>query len=139
MAALTYPSALAAPTPSSGPSEGLEGGVEQTPISYCLPMVLPILVAAAVAASAVEVWTAGDDGLTQRFADEFRAATASFTGQPLRATVAQVTSASGDKRLYLVTFNRNGKDVSVAKCIGGEDEASRCVKRAAEAARRLLR
>ncbi|RYG57592.1 MAG: hypothetical protein EON56_02180 [Alphaproteobacteria bacterium] len=98
-----------------------------------------MLVAAAVATSAVETWTAGDDGLTQRFAEDLRLATAAMTGPPLRATIAQIEPTSGGKWITTVTFRRAGRDIYVARCTRKERDLPQCAQRAAAAAERLLR
>jgi hypothetical protein len=102
-------------------------------------MILELLAATSIATSAIEVWTAGEDGLTQRFAENFRTATREITGQPLKATVAQITPAPGGKWLTVVTFSREGKEIYAAKCTRGELKLSQCAVEAASAAKRLTR
>ncbi len=102
-------------------------------------MILELLAATSIATSAVEVWTAGDDGLTQRFAENFRTATREITGQPLKATVAQITPAPGGKWLTVVAFSREGKEVYAAKCTRDEVELQQCAMEAASVAKRLTR
>jgi len=101
-------------------------------------MILSLLSAATVAASTIEVRTSGDDGLTQRFADDFRVATAGMTGPPLRATIAQIAPTSDGRWLTVVTFSRGGREVYVARCRRREGQLPRCAKRAAATAKRLL-
>ncbi|PZR33106.1 hypothetical protein [Caulobacter segnis] len=100
-------------------------------------MILEFLTATSVAASAIEVWTAGDDGLTQRFAENFRTATREIHGRPLNATVAQITPAPGGGWLTVVTFSREGEKLYTAKCARDEAEIQQCVLEAASAAKRL--
>jgi hypothetical protein len=106
-------------------------------------MIIPLVALVAVAQpSAVEVWTGGDDGLTQRFANAVRAATAkqqvTTPFKPIRALVEQVIPISEMQYSFIVTFSYKGRAIGITRCIGNESDIPRCATRAADSARAYL-
>ncbi|WP_206677349.1 hypothetical protein [Caulobacter sp. SSI4214] len=102
-------------------------------------MILELLLVSSITTSAVEVWTGGDDGLTQRFAGDFRSAVQDVTGRPMKALVDQIKPAAGGRWLTTVVFSRDGQEIYTAKCVKVEREISQCVREAAKASERLTR
>lgn len=103
----------------------------------------PLLLLTVVHTSSIEVWASGDDGQTQTFADQLRAAAASVSPEvgvaPLRATMAQAQPARSETVVFAVSFSRDGKEVGVSRCVATERDPSPCVSRAMAVALRLLR
>ena len=63
-------------------------------------------------ASGIEVWTAGDDGMTQRFADAYRAKIADMCSDDrcrgIKATVHQARPLHGNEVEFAVEFGLEG-------------------------------
>lgn len=100
-----------------------------------------LILLAMLHSSAVEVWTGGDDGLTQRFAELFRAATASIPmtdeRHQIQAIVEQIVPKRGGKIRTVVRFERNKKQIGASRCNTRKENFAVCVARASAAARRL--
>ncbi|MBB5714161.1 hypothetical protein FHS94_000984 [Sphingomonas aerophila] len=92
--------------------------------------------------TAVDVWTGGDDELTQRFAHALRAAThhipPSDNDRQIRALVEQIEPLRSRRLRVVVSFERNGRHIGTSRCTAREDDLSLCVARASAAAKRLL-
>lgn len=101
-----------------------------------------LAIAAAVQAARVEVWTAGDDGLTQRFADAYRARVASICLDDrcgsIKATVQQARPLPQGKAEFAITFSLKGDQVGTVKCVAAERDINACAVKAAQATRRYL-
>ncbi|WP_198354111.1 hypothetical protein [Sphingomonas sp. MA1305] len=91
--------------------------------------------------SAVEVWTGGDDGLTQRFAVLFQAEAADIqitdVHHRIQAVIEQIVSKGSGKVRIVVNFERDGKHIGASRCTTTEDNLAGCVVRAGAAAERL--
>ena len=101
-----------------------------------------LILLASVQGSTVEVWTGGDDGLTQRFADLFRTAThhieRSDRRHQIRAVVEQITpKRNGDVRV-VVRSDRDGRHIGTSRCAASENDLARCAARAGAAAEHLV-
>ncbi|WP_143559552.1 hypothetical protein [Sphingomonas dokdonensis] len=101
-----------------------------------------IILLATLQSSAVEVWTGGDDGLTQRFASLFRTTTQQIQtndrSHRIRAVVEQITPRRRGKVHVVVTFHREGERIGIIRCTAIEDNLARCAARASAAAERLI-
>ena len=97
-----------------------------------------LILLAVVQNSAVEVWTGGDDGLTQRFADLFRTAADHIQMMDdhhrIRAVVEQIEPKRDGKVRIVVNFERDGKHIGASRCTTSEDNLAGCVARAGAAA-----
>jgi len=100
------------------------------------------VIAAVAQATGIEVWTAGDDGLTQRFADAYRAKIASMClddrCRSIKVTVQQARPLRREKAEFAVTFSLRGDQVGTAKCVAAERDIEACAVKAAQATRRYL-
>ena len=93
-------------------------------------------------ASGIEVWTAGDDGMTQRFADAYRAKIADMCSDDrcrgIKATVHQARPLHGNEVEFAVEFGLEGHRLRTSKCIATERDIQACAVKAAEATQRHL-
>jgi hypothetical protein len=101
-----------------------------------------LILLASVQDPAVEVWSGGDDGLTQRFAVLFRAATHDIKRSDrrhlIRAIVEQIMpKRNGDVRVA-VSFDRDGRHVGTSRCVARENDLARCAARAGALAKHLV-
>ncbi|WP_294200268.1 hypothetical protein [uncultured Sphingomonas sp.] len=100
-----------------------------------------IILLALVQSSAVEVWTGGDDGLTQRFANLFRTEADHIQvnegRRRIRAVVEQIVPKRGGKVRIVINFERDGKHIGASRCTTSEDNLAGCIARAGAAAERF--
>lgn len=92
-----------------------------------------LILLAVVHSSTVEVWTGGDDGLTQRFAYLFRTEADRIQVRDdrhrIRAVVEPIVPKQGGKVRVVVNFERDGKHIGASRCTTSEDNLAGCVAR----------
>lgn len=89
---------------------------------------------------AVEVWTGGDDGLTQRYADKVRQAVAAVhTPNPFRLTVEQIVPGKMGRLTSVISFSRDGQVIGKQRCkmVDSDDGLAACAARVAAMARAI--
>jgi hypothetical protein len=101
-----------------------------------------VVIAAALQAAGVEVWMAGDDGMTRRFADAYKAEIANLCPdnrcRSIKATVQQARPLHESKTEFAVSFALEGRQLGTSKCVAAERDLHACAVKAAKATRRYL-